>query len=177
MTTFLFFISFLLNIVCLFAVIILYTRQNRFIDLEKKQGRMLQEMEETISTYLLEMKEENERFIRSMKDSRETGTGSADETHFHATTEPDEGKAPVALSTKRLNASKAYKRPPLTEDPQDQDTGWIPVMPDDREHSEAETLLHQVQNMKESGFTLEEIAQKLGKGKTEIELLLKFNRK
>jgi hypothetical protein len=40
-----------------------------------------------------------------------------------------------------------------------------------------ESLASQIWNLKDQGYSLEEIAQKLKKGKTEIDLLLKFQGK
>ncbi|WP_175989035.1 hypothetical protein [Bacillus sp. Marseille-Q1617] len=171
MTTFLFFVSFLLNIVSLLAIIILYTRQNRFIDLEKRQGKMLQEMEETISTYLIEMKEENEAFINSLHQRNE-------EPSSHPA-QPDSSRKeePSSLANKRLHAAKAYKKPAASVERNEEDSGWSPPLPDDSREFGGGSLVTQVITLQQKGLSIEEIAKRLGKGKTEIELLLKFNQK
>ena len=65
------FILFLLNIVTIFAVIVLYLRQNRFIQAEKDQKAMMAEMEELMSGYIMEMKEENEALLDKLMDNKQ----------------------------------------------------------------------------------------------------------
>ncbi|HJV31533.1 MAG TPA: hypothetical protein VJ558_05005, partial [Bacillales bacterium] len=62
MITFLLIISLLLNGVALFSILILFTRQNRLLEMGKRQEMMKKEVEEIISASLFEMKEENEAF-------------------------------------------------------------------------------------------------------------------
>ncbi|MBU8877859.1 hypothetical protein BGM26_02485 [Bacillus sp. FJAT-29790] len=67
MTTFLLLLSLCLNILAFFAITILFLRQNRFLQIEKKQENIISEMEEVISAYLVQMKEENDDFINRVK--------------------------------------------------------------------------------------------------------------
>jgi hypothetical protein len=178
MTTFLFIISFLLNIISLLAIIILYTRQNRFIDLEKRQGKMLRDMEETISTYLIEMKEENEAFISSLNKSKNEHSDPKNNTEIQqksASKYEDEGLGSPA--NKRLNAYKAYKKPAASVQRNDDGEGWSPLVPDESRVDEEKSLVNKVITLQQKGLSIEEIAKSMGKGKTEIELLLKFNQK
>jgi hypothetical protein len=178
MTTFLFIISFLLNIISLLAIIILYTRQNRFIDLEKRQGKMLQEMEETISNYLIEMKEENDAFISSLHKSKNEHSDQENKTEIpqkSASEHKDEELGSPA--NKRLNAYKAYKKPAASVQRNDDGGGWSPLVPDESMVNEEKSLVNKVITLQQKGLSIEEIAKSMGKGKTEIELLLKFNQK
>ena len=65
------FILFLLNILTIFAVIVLFLRQNRFIQVEKDQKAMVTEMEELMSGYIMEMKEENEALVEKLADKNQ----------------------------------------------------------------------------------------------------------
>jgi hypothetical protein len=172
MTTFLLFVSFLLNVICLFAIVILYTRQNRLVDMERRQGKMIEEMEETISAYLIEMKEENEAFIDNLHQRKSSGVPQKAGHEVHSGDGPVDAE-PVSPTNKRMNAAKAYKNNSQggVVDP---DQGWTPILP---EALEEETFISQVLNLHENGLSIEDIAKKLGKGKTEIELLIKFNQK
>jgi hypothetical protein len=172
MSTFLLFVSFLLNIICLLAIVILYTRQNRYVDLERRQGKMIEEMEETISAYLIEMKEENEAFMDSFRQRKGSGAPQRDKSEADFEAAPA-GMGPVSPANKRLNAAKAYKNN-SPAGVTDQDNGWTPILP---EVTEEETLISQVLHLYEKGLSIEDIAKKLGKGITEIELLIKFNQK
>ena len=64
MTAFFIIVSLILNIVALMAIIILFLRQNKLLQVEENQKKTMNEMEELITTYLLEMKDENEHFIQ-----------------------------------------------------------------------------------------------------------------
>lgn len=70
MTTFLLLLSLILNAAAIFAIILLYLRQNRLVEAEKKQGKIISEIEEVFSSYLLELKEEHEKFIDKMKKTK-----------------------------------------------------------------------------------------------------------
>ncbi|CAN7427672.1 DUF6115 domain-containing protein [Rossellomorea sp. LjRoot5] len=165
MVTFLLFISFLLNIVSLLSIVILYSRQNRFVNMEKEQKKIIVEMEDIISAYLIEMKEENDEFMRKFS----TQVHNDKENVFH--TEENEQEDPRSSEnvTKWTGggykrASKAYK--------QMKDHGPDPEY--QTKESEQDPLLQKVLALKKKGMSIEEIAESLGKGQTEIELLLKF---
>ncbi|MEL3971303.1 hypothetical protein AAEO50_03335 [Rossellomorea oryzaecorticis] len=178
MTTFLFIISFLLNIISLLAIIILYTRQNRFIDLEKRQGKMLQEMEETISTYLIEMKEENDAFISSLHKSKDEHSASQSKTVIQQKSDSKHKvEEPGSPANKRLNAYKAYNKPAASIQGNEDEGGWSPLVPDESSANEEKSLVNKVITLQQKGLSIDEIAKSMGKGKTEIELLLKFNQK
>lgn len=59
-------LSILLNLVALFAIILLYVRQNRLLALDNQQKRRVSEMEELMSAYMEELKEENDAFLSSL---------------------------------------------------------------------------------------------------------------
>ncbi|RIW36430.1 hypothetical protein D3H55_05855 [Bacillus salacetis] len=187
MQTFLILISFILNIAALLAIVILYTRQNRLLEIEKQQGKTVKEMEDLISSYLLEMKEDNDRFIRQFEAVKESKT--EDETEHRQEkvekirqaaakvlqneslpSEPDEDNdLHRSQSYMRLNAVKAYSlknKNGQASNVADNSSELI--------HSDEDPLLAQVQSLQEKGYTVEEAARELGRGVTEIELLLKF---
>ncbi|PLS16703.1 hypothetical protein CVD28_16640 [Bacillus sp. M6-12] len=60
--------SILLNVLTIFAVIILYLRQNRLIGLEQKQKASQNEIEELLAGFMMEMKEENEELVAKIKE-------------------------------------------------------------------------------------------------------------
>jgi ribosomal protein S18 acetylase RimI-like enzyme len=63
------FLLFVLNIFTIFAIIVLYLRQNRLSMLEKDQKAVIGEMEQLLSGYLLEMKEDNETLVKAINNS------------------------------------------------------------------------------------------------------------
>lgn len=179
MNTFLLFISFLLNGLTVYAVIVLYTRQNRLAEVEKRQEKMINEMEEMISSYLFEMKEENEDFLNKFnrlnneiplpsfekRISEDTLITTAEQKIIEIKPQPIN-----TSNTIRLQAAKAYQtnlvNKPAEITPPEENS--LPV-------SDAEFLIDQVKSLAKQGLTDEEIAKKLKRGKTEIELLLKFH--
>src|SRR5690606_23410634 len=61
-----------MNILLAFALLILYMRQNKLVEIEKRQKLALEEAEQVMAALLEEIKEENERLITRIKESRET---------------------------------------------------------------------------------------------------------
>ncbi|WP_421384629.1 hypothetical protein ACOJQI_07950 [Bacillus salacetis] len=183
MQTLLIFISFILNIAALLAIVILYTRQNRLLEVEKRQEKAVREMEDIISSYLLEMKEDNERFIQQFQAVNEGNFSRSQEKvekikqaaekaqndHNHHHEAGVENKAINNHSYKRQNAVKAYSQNTVKEESIDSEKHIPPVEP-----SKEDTVYNQIQTLQEKGYTLDDIAKELGRGITEIELLLKF---
>jgi uncharacterized membrane protein (DUF106 family) len=71
MTNMMLFFSIILNIITIFAVIILYLRQNRITALDHTQKHAMKEMEDLFSAYIEELKEENNQFIDNIKHLQE----------------------------------------------------------------------------------------------------------
>lgn len=211
MTTFLLLISLLLNGVSIYFIIVLFTRQNRLAEAEKRPEKLLQEVEEIVSASLLEMKEENEAFIKQFKEIYNQASQAASPTPktmkkkdnnqigsvpFKEQLNQGWIEKPVNVSKKRV--AKAYKDVASTIEKTDQSLTEEPTLligemenavesmveptTDSVENTANRTqeeifrdlLLNQVQILQKQGLSSEKIAKKLGKGKTEIELLLKF---
>jgi hypothetical protein len=188
MTTFLLLLSLLLNAAAIFAIILLYLRQNRLVEAEKKQGRIIKEIEEVFSAYLLELKEENDKFIEKMSntqsaadsvsntelkvDSQDKYIADGNEETLQSDTPPRIGKA-IAYNS----ALKAYR--PIPQSPSLDGERQLPGLEDLIIKTESAvtpelSFSEQVAELQKQGLTVEEIARRLDKGKTEIELLLKF---
>lgn len=223
MTNLLLLVSMLLNGIALFCIVILYLRQNKFLQVEKKYEKLLQEMEEVISTYLLEMTEENEKFIQKVRgllsEQRKTNSRevhnpppleSKSDTEReinrvepdHKKTESKEGEIeqPPFRKGTVFQAVQAYKNT-AGIDVQAEDTE-LPTIPlptgtdgatgksiiseekaeeknEDKSNSDLHTQssYYQALLLQKQGLSTEEIAKRLKKGKTEIELLFKLRQK
>jgi hypothetical protein len=193
MTTFLLLLSLILNVAAIFAIILLYLRQNRLVEAEKKQDKIIKEIEEIFSAYLFELKEENDKFIQLMtvtnnreQPSNKMAAIDTSEKAVQVKTaveKPESGAADSNEMQQRIGkgisyhaARKAYQqnREQTSSVP---DTGVELTELDPQENKEEviqSSLIDQVLHMKNQGMSIEEIARKLDKGKTEIELLLKF---
>jgi hypothetical protein len=199
MTSVFLFISIVLNIIALFSIVILYLRQSKLFEVEKKQQRMIEEMEDVISTYLAEMKEENESFIeRITKAAKNQVNKKVNSEKKEVTLLPssEEEKIPFSIKSSKSHAVKAYKlgaiQSLIDEDVEvllpdfnesedlNADIKMGKKVEDTRQkvtEPEEKSLLEEVVYLQEQGLTNEEIAKKLHKGQTEIELLLKFRQK
>lgn len=170
-STFLFFISIILNVITLFAVVLLYMRQNRLFGLKEEQEKMIQDTEELLSTYLLQMKDENEAFLKkiSSMDAEQPHHKHKKES-FEIQSKQDErkwtqSKQPIVSKKEAL---KKYQQEPSVVGPKESKTEM-----DILDWTE-DDLYENVLFLQKKGLTIEEIAHKLNKGTTEIQLLLKF---
>lgn len=160
---------FIMQMVGFYVILLLYTKVSRFNDLEKKQQKLMAEMDDSIAAYLAELKEENERLIaiiekrqhasgpepsNSMTSSKkEVNQNENADLHF------PQPKIPMKLAVQSYQSySKNIQEEQAT-------TQKKPGEMDERTKAIA---LH------DEGRSIEEIAKTLGKGKTEVELLLKF---
>ncbi len=175
MTIFILFISIIINVVSIFGIIILYMRQNRLIHVEQDQKKVLKDMEEMFSSYLIEMKDENEEFIKKVQ-SLNHRTSLNVSVNTDATEEEEvsnldnhHGEERSFTAVMRNHAAKTYQSMMCKTDNTDVENPKIEfsTLP----------LEKQVFLLEKEGLTIEQIAQKLHKGKTEIELLLKFRQK
>lgn len=161
MTGTLIFILFLLNILFAFALLLLFMRQNRLMDIEKRQKLMLEESEQVMAALLEEMKEENERLLDLVTENK----ALEDRPLANMIIEEMNPQPDAAV---QQNDSEEKK--PL--EPSDHDVPEASQESD--EVSGSMTLREQVEILAAQGLTITEIARKLNKGKTEIELLMKF---
>jgi DNA-directed RNA polymerase specialized sigma54-like protein len=156
MIAFLLVISFILHALSLFVIILLYLQLSKVKETEKHQQQMAEEMEQTFSAYLLEWKEENERFLKELSDMLTNRT-----------------KADRKQSPSKANATSTKEEALPDYFPNVDDVKDIV----DIRHQAMPSLVEEAWQLFEQGKTIEEIAKILKKGKTEIELLLKFRQK
>ena len=57
---------FIIQIISFYFLALLYTKVTKFDDLEKKQRKLMAEMDDSIGAYLSELKDENERLIEQL---------------------------------------------------------------------------------------------------------------
>ncbi|WP_432359295.1 hypothetical protein [Sporosarcina sp. UB5] len=168
-TVFLVFL-FILQVIGFYFMALLYMKVSKFNDLEKKQRKLMAEMDDAIGAYLSELKEENERLI-SIIDKRQENNDSAEKSSVSPRSlesEQPREKEAFFLNTPRYPVKAAmdsYRKAPSLKKMSVPDYGSNESEMDDR------TLaIH----LHDEGEPIEKIAKRLGKGKTEVELLLKF---
>ncbi|CAK6472407.1 hypothetical protein IFT92_05720 [Peribacillus simplex] len=197
MSAFFIFLLFILNIFTIFAIIVLYLRQNRLSKLEKDQKAVIGEMEQLLSGYLMEIKEDNETLVKAINNSvamnPEHGQKGQEHGSIKETKEEKQEKqeqnilleykagSPAAAKKQAINAYKIM--------PEENEANALPVKVEDKlelasaamEFSDMlqaslneRSLNEKVDMLADQGHSVVEIAKKLGRGQTEIELLLKF---
>ncbi|MCF7621780.1 MULTISPECIES: DUF6115 domain-containing protein [Bacillaceae] len=197
MSAFFIFLLFILNIFTIFAIIVLYLRQNRLSKLEKDQKAVIGEMEQLLSGYLMEIKEDNETLVKAINNSvamnPEHGQKGQEHGSIKETKEEKQEKQEqnILLEYKagshaaaKKQAINAYKIMP-----EENEANALPVKVEDKlelasaamEFSDMlqaslneRSLNEKVDMLADQGHSVVEIAKKLGRGQTEIELLLKF---
>jgi len=181
--TFLLILSITLNMLAFFFIVLLYIRQNRFVHIEKQQRQVTEQMEEVISAFIAEVKEENDQFIAKFQKIEEQ-QAKANQVEkqkgisYQMPSEKNRGNIPQALLNKQM--VRAYQSTAKTKQQTEEEIteNLLDVVEAAEAKEEKEkTLLDQAVELQKQGKKLEEIAKILNKGKTEIELLLKFGQK
>lgn len=199
------FLLFLLNILTIFAIIVLFMRQNRFIQVGKDQKAIVKEMEDLMSGYILELKEENEALLEKVVHKKQTSVKKDEENKASIPKETavlneinkvEENNVTTTLFSTKNKAAEAYKSQsqikqeiaPMTGDSLELSTESEKkaTKPDNSSfyetlqaslngYSSEEPSIHeQVNALIKQGLSAEEIAKTLKRGKTEIDLLLRF---
>lgn len=141
----------------------------KFDDLEKKQRQLMTEMDNSITAYLTELKDENAKLIRQL-DSRNQPKAHAKEKEqgTRAVVEKSQTSASIDLVSPAVPMSLALKSYQAVKTAPSEKK-----LPESNEAIEKDTRTI-VTELHDSGRSIEEIAKLLGKGKTEVELILKF---
>lgn len=161
---------FILQMIGFYFIALLYMKISKFNNLEKKQQKLMAEMDDAIGAYLSELKEENERLINILDKRQEEGNAKETtvESNPQSESEPLLERKTFSINTPSYPvkaAMKSYKTAPSLKKSNVATPESIEPIMDVRTRA--------IQ-MHDEGKPIEEIAKKLGKGKTEVELLLKF---
>lgn len=200
-------ISFILHAFSIFAIIILYLRQNKYIQAEQSMEKLQKDVEAVLQSFLLEIQEENKQLSASVENKKNTrveasaapDSGSADASSNNTSVIETAKVYPAVSSVKKAYQAASgqegkeksnHYEPPV---PDVEDQLELSVIADenkeekDNKRSFKEAFEHQLKQqtqqsaeeraveMRKNGYNIEDIAKELGKGKTEIELLLKFH--
>ncbi|MBU5594986.1 hypothetical protein KQI76_07390 [Amphibacillus sp. MSJ-3] len=142
-------ISFLIHVITLVMIKQLKEKLNQPREDKEVLAQQQKQIEDLLAVYLLEIREENEKLIDIINRSHQ-------ETSSHLETEDRPIEAELDLTADKYQ-------------------DYQPIVPDDREDIIEQSFVAQVLSLYEKGDTPEVIAKKLNRGKTEIELLIKFH--
>lgn len=166
------------QLIIFYLIIILNNKVAKFKDLEIRQDQLMQEMDDAIGVYLIEMREENNRLLRELNEAKNVMPSAQQATQEIASTleirnEPlSENilKEQVQIEKKAFvpkNIAASVYRQHKAKEPEKHEAPAAkrePLTPE-----------QQIIAMYKNGQSIEEIAKQAQKGKTEIELLIKFH--
>lgn len=168
---------FILVIIAFAVILLLYMKVSQLKGLEKKQQIMMREMDQLVSAYLVEMREENDRLLGELQQTKPKSI-------FNEPVQPV--KKPVApyvppIPEEAVVVETTFDKPVV---PKNVVTNAYMSQPPKKKKKSFDEALQQavpihpptseVHALAAEGKSIEEIARALGKGKTEVELLLKF---
>jgi hypothetical protein len=145
-------------------------------------------MENLFSAYLIEIKEENDRFIAGINRGPIKSDLFKKERDIHQDNEKASGEQDIPLDENdqktvsqgvygRMHAAKTYQAAISKRKVSETDLSEAEGTVKDNMPENKETIVQQISHLQGEGFTVDEIAKKLNKGKTEIELFMKFHLK
>jgi hypothetical protein len=201
MTTIVLLVLFIAQLVSFACIALLNTKIAKFKMIEQNQESLMREMEDSFSVYLIEMKEENDRLIKELSVAKatemngskaversKTATNSFEEvnTLLNRSTKHEElPKTPTITQIEQTSepkrivpksiATNAYKK---NHSPHSATAIVAEKVSEAKVEPVDEVLVsfeQEVVNLHKNGLSIEEIAKKTQKGKTEIELLIKFH--
>lgn len=188
-------ILFIFQLISFFLIVLLNAKLNKYKNIEVKQQKMMEEMDNSIGVYLMEMKEENDRLIKELTsiqkptiESQQTESLKKVNPTVGQTVKPKIVSPTVAFNVYKSNIekqaqieeeqilSKNTTPDPINPNFQNQDLTQIKTLPpapgkEKKEMNFEETVIEMYRN----GHTVDQIAKQLNKGTTEIELLIKFH--
>ncbi len=191
---------------------ILNSKLAKFKDLEIRQEKLFDEMDDAIGVYLMEMKEENNRLIEELTAAKQAHTVKADiqpvaeqqfetkqsmiqekvenvEDLLYAQEKPSTESTneyiaqstkqkpfvPIAFATNAYNKQKEQSNTEVASVPAEFSEDDTDSFIEENTSPELAPFERKVVAMHQAGKTIEEIAKETQKGKTEIELLIKFH--
>lgn len=149
-------VNFALILLAIFFIILLFIKLSKVQQLEQEYRTLIQEAEDTITSYVLELKEENSTFLQKLSYQK-----------------PSESRVDKqeCIDTREEDLTEGDLRDLLTQEKVREDEMGTLV---EEKPFEEWNYKDQVKHLCEQGLSSTEIAKKLNKGKTEIELLMKF---
>lgn len=195
---------FVIQLITILIIILLSGKLAKFKELEIRQNQLVEEMDNAIGVYLMEMKEENNRLIEELKDAtvstpaqpvlkqvvqpqvKVASTASVSAKKIFEEIAENEVKEKTSLQKEVQEieprkfvpvqqAANAYSKQKMQTD-EKKELEQVEVELFAKEPREQEqTVEQQVVAHYRAGKSIEEIARMMQRGKTEIELLVKFH--
>ncbi|AGT31563.1 hypothetical protein M493_06335 [Geobacillus genomosp. 3] len=185
-------VSLLLHAFSFWLIILLFMRLSRLSEAEQRAAKRAEELEEAMTAHLVAWKEENERFLgefdallraktaaepfKRPPASKRAALALRAESGGNGATSPTSS----AESDESGAEGKMEGNVKPEQDGHDAAPDYFPdieSIEDVLDLSSSVSTADVARHLYDEGATVEEIAKKLQRGKTEVELLLKFDRK
>lgn len=168
-TTILLLLSLLLHVVAFYFIIILYMKYSTMKNITETQRQILEETENSMTSFLIDMKDENEKLIETLL--------SSTNMRMHMPMAEDRMEIKQRPNTEIKQQTNIELEPNSIELPSH--LSGLDEMKDIVEltqTSKKKKIPFEIEaiNLYKEGYTVEQISKKFNKGKTEVELLLKF---
>ncbi|MQR88739.1 hypothetical protein GFV16_23015 [Bacillus megaterium] len=168
-------VSFLIHGLSLFCIILLYMQVTKVKRIERLHQQNINKMEAAMGSYLAEFQEQNEQFLRQLRE-RSTSLSSEIEKNSVKLSLADEEDVPVQrVDLKSEPSQSLHELLSIEENQKHIRTSFDELTTDQIQDLSGEEIKEFSVYLKRKGLTIEEIAKHLHRGKTEIELLLKFH--
>jgi hypothetical protein len=142
-------------------IIVLHMKINKLRYIEKESEKLQQGTEDILMSFMLEIKEENEKFLKKVKNL--------------STMEYKEEKKEILAKHESSIDVKEETIEYKEFLPRFEESLPLPIEElVDQEEQTLENIAKEAERLLQEGHRIEEIAKRLNKGKTEIELLVKF---
>ncbi|MCM3003747.1 hypothetical protein [Priestia koreensis] len=198
MMSFALIISFILHAITFFIIVILYSHVTRLKETETRTKALVEEAETFMTSALVEMKEQNELLLKQIKEERAKVPPRPKEAVVQLQKEGSpverdkQQRKPVEKQNQPENKQEKQQERPKTinvvSEPTKEDLKELlqveeesesprmrsPLTPKEVAKLSVEEVEELVISLQKEGLTLDEIAKYLHKGKTELELLLRF---
>lgn len=172
-------VLFLMQLLSILVIIILNSKIAKFKDLEIRQDHIVREMDDTIGVYLLEMREENDRLIQEL---RKATVAPSQAVQSSLVAEPVVNVSEVNKQTVETLLTEARTVVPKTVAANVYNKYKVHQMAEQESAAIQPVQQKQLPSFEQAvladyklGMSIEEIAKKTQRGKTEIELLIKFH--
>jgi len=187
-------VLFILQLISFFLIVLLNAKLNKYKHLEVKQNQLMDEMDNAIGAYLMEMKEENDRLIQELssipkpiKENHQTESLNQANPTIQQKVKPKIVSPTVASNVYKSNIQKQAQIEEEQILSKNNNSNEMKTAASQNEIlNEIKDLSHEVEkkemsfeeivlSMYRDGHTVDQIAKQLNRGKTEIELLIKFH--
>lgn len=173
-TTILILISLLLHVVAFYFIVVLYMKYSTMKSLSDSQRKILEDTENSMTSFLIDMKDENDRLIEQLSNHSPSNSQKVIHKEFKNAEVKNRAFKDTGYDLDKIKQSE-----PVEDEGLPMHLSQIDKVEDTIEISQStatETLPFEIEaiNLYENGYSIEQIARKFNKGKTEIELILKF---